>query len=236
MFEFAPIGFVQSCFHEKFGIPRQPGLAPATRAKIVMQAPFDQEQAFAGLEGVSHVWVQFVFHGNGQQGWRPKVRPPRLGGNRSVGVFATRSPFRPNPLGLSVVRYLGWERDSRGLCVLIAGHDLLDQTPVLDIKPYVPYVDQVPDALNPWAAHAPRIMPVSFAQRAEIALQHLAQSQDVDWRQLITEVLQQDPRPAYQTAPERTYGCNLYNHNVRWKVLRYQDTATIEVVDIEPRV
>lgn len=232
---FTPIGTVRSCFKEKFGIPRQPGLVPGSRGQIAMHPPFDQEDAFDGLEHCSHIWLQFVFHQSVDHHWQPKVRPPRLGGNRSIGVFATRSPFRPNNLGLSVVRYLGWVRERGQLLVNIGGLDLLDQTPILDIKPYLPYVDHVPMARNDFAQEAPLVMPVRFSDAAERACSVLAQDGGIDWRQLIIEVLQQDPRPAYhRTDSQRVYGCRLYEHNVRWIVRHEQGVEMADVLAVDP--
>lgn len=234
MLTFTPIGIVRSCFKEKFGIPRQPGLVPSSLGQIVMQPPFDQEDAFDGLENVSHIWLQFVFHKSADRPWQPKVRPPRLGGNRNIGVFATRSPFRPNNLGLSVVRYLGWVRARGQLLVNIGGLDLLDQTPILDIKPYLPYVDHVPAARNDFAQEAPLPMPVRFSDAVERTCLELARSSGVEWRQLIVEVLQQDPRPAYhQTDSQRVYGCRLYDRNVRWIVRQEQGVDVVDVVAVD---
>lgn len=235
MVEITPIGIVHSCFKEKFGIPRQPGLAPSTRGHIVMLPPFDQEEAFLGLEGVSHIWLQFVFHQNPQQrAWHAKVRPPRLGGNSSMGVFATRSPFRPNGLGLSVVRYLGYRREQGQLHISIAGLDLLDQTPVVDIKPYVPYADHVPEATNAFAEGAPDFVPVRFSDEAESACTRLSLQGHTDWHRLVVEVLQQDPRPAYhQSQAGRVYGCRLYNQNVRWEMVEEQGVLVARVTDIK---
>lgn len=234
MVDIVPIGIVRSCFKEKFGIPRQPGLAPSSRGQVIMLPPFDQEDAFIGLDGVSHIWLQFLFHQNAQRHWRAKVRPPRLGGNRSVGVFATRSPFRPNGLGLSVVRYLGWERDKGELRVNIAGHDLLDHTPIVDIKPYVPYADHVLEASNGLAGSAPPFTQVNFSSAAAMACSELAAETHIDWRQLLIEVLQQDPRPAYhRSSSERIYGCRLYDQNVRWTTAQ-GDGFAIDVIDITP--
>jgi tRNA (adenine37-N6)-methyltransferase len=234
MISLQPIGFVRSCFKEKFGIPRQPGLAPSARGKIIIQPPFDQDAAFVGLENVSHIWVQFVFHQVTEQPWQATVRPPRLGGNRRIGVFASRSPFRPNGLGLSVVRYLGLQREQGQLCLDIAGLDLLDQTPVLDIKPYVPYVDSIRDARNEFAQEAPECRPVQFSEAASKRCSALSQRDNLDWQQLITEILQQDPRPAYhQTQTQRIYGCRLYDENIRWQVSMKVTGLVIDVIDIE---
>lgn len=242
----APIGFVHSCFKEKFGIPRQPGLVPSSRGYIQMLPPFDQEAAFLGLEECSHIWLQFVFHKNSQNNnWRATVRPPRLGGNQSIGVFASRSPYRPNGLGLSVVQYLGIERRSGVLRVNIAGLDLLDETPVLDIKPYVPYVDKVEDAHNAFAQAMPAVLPVQFSAKAQAQCEQLPLYGGINLQQLIVEVLQQDPRPAYhQVSDAREYGCLLHDWNVRWTVVdlnqasiesthQNKNTLIIRVLSIE---
>ena len=150
-YSFRPIGLVRSCYTGKFGIPRQPGLVTAAEARLELFAEFAREEAFAGLEGFSHLWLLFVFHDAIAEGWRPTVRPPRLGGRRKVGVFASRSPHRPNPIGLSAVEFRGFVRGfdregggQGGLALRLGGVDLLDGTPVLDIKPYVPYADCLP--------------------------------------------------------------------------------------------
>lgn len=230
-YTFPVIGTIHSCFKEKFGIPRQPGLVPLARAQLELHAPYDDPNALDGLETCSHLWIQFVFHANRRTEWKTKVRPPRLGGNQSVGVFATRSPVRPNPIGLSVVRLVGITRVA-GKCLLeLAGVDLLDGTPVLDIKPYVPYVDCVPDAFNHLAPAPPPALPVSFSAAANSQLQ---QRGDDELQQLIEQILQQDPRPGYQMAvSERIYGMKLLNMNVRWRYLQIAGDAVIEVIDID---
>lgn len=222
------LGVVQSCFKEKFGIPRQPGLAPSARARILISRDFAREEAFAGLDQCSHIWVQFVFH-EAPEEWQAKVRPPRLGGNKKVGVFASRSPNRPNALGLSVVTLKGIERHPEGLYLNIAGADLLHGTPVLDIKPYVPYADAVSGAVNPIAPTAPILHPVSFSEPAAAFCRaymppaaETALAPD-SLAALIIEILQQDPRPQYQAVDEtRIYGMRLLNLNLRWQ---YENAA-----------
>lgn len=219
-FQFRPIGVVESCFTDKFGIPRQPGLAPSASGRIRIYSEFANEHAFHGLEQCSHIWLQFVFHANDSL-WKPKVRPPRLGGNKSLGVFATRSPNRPNPIGLSVVAFHGWRSSADGFYLIISGHDLLDRTPVLDIKPYVPYADALPDAVNQVAPEAPRFLPVVFSDEAMkscMDLHKIAKNNGSEnLERLIREVLQQDPRPQYQhPLAERIYGMHLFDLNVRW--------------------
>ncbi|MGD8175060.1 tRNA (N6-threonylcarbamoyladenosine(37)-N6)-methyltransferase TrmO [Marinimicrobium sp. ARAG 43.8] len=214
---FQPIGIVRSCFVEKFGIPRQPGLAPAARAELELLPPFNDPLALEGLEQCSHLWLQFVFHQPPSDQWRPRVRPPRLGGNRRLGVFATRSPLRPNPIGLSVVRLEGVHVGTDRIWLALSGIDLLDGTPVLDIKPYVPYTDCLPDAENRFAAQAPDWIEVVFTPEASAACQQLTDQTGQDWETLLRQILQQDPRPQYQAPdPERRYGMRLKNAEIHW--------------------
>ncbi len=224
--EMTPIGIVRSCFEEKFGTPRQPGLAAAATAELILLPPFQHPDCLRGLEGCSHVWLLFLFHRSADQGWTPTVRPPRLGGNRRLGVFATRSPFRPNPIGLSVVELAGLidEPGRRGL--RLRNHDLVDGTPVLDIKPYIPYADCVAHARPPAGfERPPPRLPVSFAPAA---LQACAGQPGL--RELIVDSLSLDPRPAYrQGQGDRTHGVALAGHNVRWRVV----AEGVEVVSIE---
>ena len=144
--ELTPIGTIESCFKEKFGVPRQPGLAPAARASLILQPPYNRPEALAGLEAFSHIWLVYLFHAIEKGKWKPTVRPPRLGGNRRTGVFATRSNFRPNPIGLSAVKLENIVTRGPDIRLELSGVDLLDGTPVLDIKPYIDGVDQPP----PW--------------------------------------------------------------------------------------
>jgi tRNA-Thr(GGU) m(6)t(6)A37 methyltransferase TsaA len=231
-FTFPAIGLIHSCFREKFGIPRQPGLAPLARGRLELLPPYNDPQALEGLDQASHIWVQFVFHGNRRLEWKPRVKAPRLGGNKTLGVFATRSPVRPAPIGLSVVKLESITRDGDRLFLELSGVDMLDGTPVLDIKPYVPYVDSVPQASNRFAEEPPAHIQVSFSQEAEAQLEARQQPQ---LRDLIVQILQQDPRPSYQTPePERVYGMKLGEDNLRW---RYRPLAEggwrIEVVELE---
>ncbi len=211
-----PIATVHSCFTEKFGIPRQPNLVPSSQATIELLPPYNVPEAVEGLERSSHIWVQFVFHENRRKDWKPKVRPPRLGGNSTMGVFATRSPIRPNPLGLSVVRLEAIDL-SLGVRLLVSGHDFLDGTPVVDIKPYVPYSDAIPEAQNDFASKPPSKLHVHFSARANKALSDL-QAEFASLKCLIEEVLSQDPRPAYHTFdPDRVYGMTLCDKNIQWR-------------------
>ena len=222
----SPVGIVRSCFKEKFAIPRQPHLAPAARAVLELLPPFDQGDAVQGLEQVSHVWLLFLFHQALEQTPRLKVRPPRLGGNQSIGVFATRATHRPNGIGQSVVRLEKVEP-----CRLwLSGIDLLDGTPVLDIKPYVPYADRVDTARNDMASQAPELIPVQWAESALLQAHEHAARLAEPLVQLIEQCLAQDPRPAYQKpAPEREYGARLWDVDVRW---HYPQAGVIRVLEV----
>ncbi|MDM8349177.1 tRNA (N6-threonylcarbamoyladenosine(37)-N6)-methyltransferase TrmO [Pseudomonas sp. sp1636] len=209
----SPIGFLRSCFKEKFAIPRQPQLAPAARGVLELLAPFDTGEAVQGLEQVSHVWLLFLFHQALEDQPRLKVRPPRLGGNKSVGVFASRATHRPNGIGQSVVKLDKVELGK----LWLSGIDLLDGTPVLDIKPYVPYADSVARAYNRIADSAPPLIEVQWRDDA------LSQAHSHGLRLgeplvgLIEQCLAQDPRPAYQVPqPERRYGSRFWDVDVRW--------------------
>ncbi|WP_079229369.1 tRNA (N6-threonylcarbamoyladenosine(37)-N6)-methyltransferase TrmO [Pseudomonas putida] len=223
----APVGIVRSCFKEKFAIPRQPQLAPAARGVLELLPPFDQGDAVAGLEQVSHVWLLFLFHQALEDKPRLKVRPPRLGGNKSMGVFATRATHRPNGIGQSVVRLEGVEPGR----LLLSGIDLLDGTPVLDIKPYVPYADSVAGASNLMASDAPAAIAVGWSDTA------LPQAHEHGLRlgeplvELIEQCLAQDPRPAYQLPPpERVYGVKFWDVQVRWHYPQPDQIQVLEVV------
>ncbi len=210
----SPIGTVHSCFGGKFGIPRQPGLCPSAWGELVFHKTFRSMEAIRGLDGFSHLWLVFGFHETAGQGWKPTVRPPRLGGNLRVGVFASRSTFRPNGLGLSVVRLEGIDTAAREAPVLLLGGvDLLDGTPVYDIKPYLPYADAIPDAT---AGFANDDLP-----RCEVVIEDTARE---DFEKLpdraqavIREALALDPRPAVRTdEPERVFGALLCGRDVRF--------------------
>ncbi|MBD3670104.1 MAG: tRNA (N6-threonylcarbamoyladenosine(37)-N6)-methyltransferase TrmO [Gammaproteobacteria bacterium] len=220
-FQFQTLGVVHSVYKEKFGTPRQPGLVPLARAEIEVMPPYDVDEAFRGLESVSHVWIVFVFHQSQREAWRPTVRPPRLGGNRRLGVFATRSNFRPNPIGLSLVRLHGLERKGGRLILTISGADLIEGTPVLDIKPYIPYADRAEDAYTGIADMAPLALDVRFSDEAVIQLAHLVPGKADEFRALIQSILSYDPRPAYQgnESESRQYGCRVDELNVLWTVV-----------------
>ncbi|TVQ86261.1 MAG: tRNA (N6-threonylcarbamoyladenosine(37)-N6)-methyltransferase TrmO [Chromatiaceae bacterium] len=229
---FQPIGVLASPFTNKFGIPRQPRLAPAATARVQLLAPYDREEAFDGLEGFSHVWLLFVFHQDCLGApWRPMVRPPRLGGRNKVGVFASRAPYRPNPIGISAVVQHGLVRDAEGLALVVSGVDLLDGTPILDIKPYVPYADQIADASVGFAPlPAPDLGPIRFSLAAEQALAARDPRGQLHLRTLIMQVIGQDPRPGYmERYPERQrFALRLYDLDIHWRL----DAAGVEVTDV----
>lgn len=212
----APIATAHSCFTEKFGIPRQPLLADASRAAIELLPPFNDPEAMSGLEQHSHLWLTWIFHDVAGQ-WSPKVRPPRLGGNKKLGVFATRSPFRPNNIGLSVVRLIE-VRTTPKVELIVAGADLLDGTPILDIKPYIPYADAVVDASSELAETAPASIAVNIPEAILAVARDYRDDWGTDLPALIHQVLAQDPKPAYQQPdPERIYGMALCGYNLQWR-------------------
>lgn len=224
-----PIGVIHSPFKEKFGIPRQSGLVPDARGFLELLPPYNRPEALQALEGYSHVWLQFVFHLAQRDQWVPMVRPPRLGGNRKVGVFASRSPFRPNPLGLSLVKLERVVTSGR-IGLELSGIDLLDGTPVLDIKPYVSYSDSVADARCGFAPAAPdEKLEVRFSEQAQAEL--AGRNDDGSLQRLIRQVLALDPRPAYrEDEPERVYGMRLEDVDLRWRVAE----GVAEVLECAP--
>lgn len=214
-----PIGTVHSCFTEKFGVPRQPGIVAEAVGHIELIPPYNRAEAVRELEGFSHIWVIFLFDRSTRGEWKPTVRPPRLGGNKKIGVFASRSNFRPNPVGLSVVRLLSVSEEKGKIFIHVKGLDILDGTPVLDIKPYIPYVDAVSDATGGFADHKPEPkLSVSFSPEAEQALARLSETAYPNLKGIITGVVEQDPRPAYYDARKKdaSFGFCLWDLNIRW--------------------
>lgn len=214
-----PVAHIRSPFAEKFGVPRQSHLAPSVVAEIVFEPAFRRMEFVRGLEGFSHLWLIWGFHRNGDH-WNPTVRPPRLGGNERVGVFATRSPFRPNGLGLSAVRLL---EVLPGPVLRVSGIDMVDGTPVLDIKPYLAVADSIPSASGGFAAAPWPLLEV----RWDVALPTEA---DVGWRAAVEEILTQDPRPAYQRDTSRRYGLT-FGH---FEVTFFVEGRTVRVTAVTP--
>ncbi|MDN5679758.1 MAG: tRNA (N6-threonylcarbamoyladenosine(37)-N6)-methyltransferase TrmO [Ewingella sp.] len=220
-FSFAQIGTIHSPYKEKFAVPRQPGLIEDGGGELHLLPPYNQAEAVRGLEDFSHIWVMFIFHQTMEGGWRPTVRPPRLGGNARVGVFATRSTFRPNPLGMSLVELKGIRRQGQNVVLELGSLDLVDGTPIVDIKPYLPFAESHPEARAGFAQSAPvATMPVTFSASAEQQLL-LNSVKYPHLRRFITQVLGQDPRPAYRKGEEveRDYAVHLLEFNVRWRVI-----------------
>ena len=207
------IAKMRSDFPTKFGIPRQSGLVEELESTIVFEPEFRNPDALRGIEGYSHLWLIWQFSQAVRQDWSPTVRPPRLGGNTRMGVFATRSPFRPNHLGLSCVRLLGVEHtETEGTVIHVAGADLMDGTPIVDIKPYIPYSDSFPDARGGFTDTAEDfILEVVFP---ETLLNVLPENK----RQAAIGVLSHDPRPSYQRKPDRVYGLGFAGFDIRFTV------------------
>lgn len=215
------IAKVSAPFKEKFGIPRQPRLADTAISKIVFEPSFNSADFVAGIEQHSHIWLLFLFHQNLDQGFKPLVRPPRLGGNAKVGVFSTRSTFRPNGIGMSAVKLLQSEVSGSQVTLTVEGADLLDGTPIVDIKPYIPYSDSLPDATSEMAQEQDeQMLEVNFSGLAQSQLKQLDLTQYGKLETLITQVLAQDPRPAYKKskADSKQYGIRLYDLNIKWQV------------------
>ena len=207
------IARMHSDFPTKFGIPRQSNLVQGLESTIVFEPEFRNPEALRGIEGYSHLWIIWQFSEAVRQGWSPTVRPPRLGGNTRMGVFATRSPFRPNNLGLSCVKLLGTEHtENNGTVIHVAGADLMDGTPIFDIKPYIPYSDSYPDALGGFTDTAEDfLLEVIFP---ESLLEKLPPNK----QEAAIGVLSHDPRPSYQRKPDRIYGLTFAGFDIRFTV------------------
>ncbi|MBR4554630.1 MAG: tRNA (N6-threonylcarbamoyladenosine(37)-N6)-methyltransferase TrmO [Ruminococcus sp.] len=209
----APVAVIHNDFKEKFGIPRQSGRAPSARAKIVFLPKYRSAEALRGIEGFSHLWLLFDFSMAHREEWSPTVRPPRLGGNTRVGVFASRSPFRPNHIGLSCVKLEEvCHSTGEGTYLIVSGADLLDGTPILDIKPYLPASDCVPEAAGGYADGF-------VSHRLEVVFpEELLALIPEDKRAALTECLADDPRPSYQHDPERLYSMRYGDHDIRFRI------------------
>ena len=217
MFNFSTIGTIECNFVEKFGIPRQPGLSPSSDAKIKMPNTRFNEEALQDLEGCSHIWVIFVFDKLKKIPDKPKIRPPRLGGNKYVGVFSSRSPYRPNPIGLSLVEFKGIDKTNESICVLISNHDLMNGTPVIDIKPYSEF-DTPDDASFNWQNEVWTNLEVSFSAKVNNFLARKPQL-----KEQIKELLSNDPRPAYMKKKSRSepHGLSIGNYNIKFVIEEY---------------
>jgi tRNA-Thr(GGU) m(6)t(6)A37 methyltransferase TsaA len=221
-----PIATVSTCFGSKFATPRQPGLCPSAWGELIFHPPYRNADSIRGLEGFSHLWLIFGFHETIEQGWKPTVRPPRLGGNERIGVFASRSTFRPNGLGLSLVALEGIDTTSPHSPILkLGGVDLIDSTPIYDIKPYLPYAESIPKACSGFADEEIPRLKVEIEESAKSDFKKLptrAQS-------LILEAISLDPRPAVQShQQDRTFGAIICSKNVRFTIKE----STCLIVDI----
>ena len=211
--EIQPVAYIRTDFKEKFGIPRQSGRAPSLTAEIVFLPPYQTPDALRGLDGFSHIWLLFDFSQARHDGFCATVRPPRLGGNARVGVFASRSPFRPNSIGLSCVKLLGIKRTEKdGDILLVSGADLLDGTPIYDIKPYLPHADCIQDATGGYADDK-----AGYKLQVDCP-QALLEKIPFNKRNGLIECLADDPRPSYQDDPTRAYGMRFGEWNIRFTV------------------
>lgn len=206
------IAHIRTDFPEKFGVPRQSGLVEELYGRIIFEPEYRNPDALRGIEGYDYLWLLWKFEGVERKQWSPTVRPPRLGGETHVGVFATRSPFRPNPIGLSSVKLVGVEQGTEGMTLVVSGIDLRDNTPIYDIKPYLPYVDSHPAARGGFAEER-----ASYALEVEFP-QTLLEKFPKEKQKAIIEVLKQDPRPAYHTDEMRAYGVAFAGFDVRFRV------------------
>lgn len=247
-YEFEPIGVVRTAFAEKFGIPRQPGMVSEAKGVIELNKHPFFAIACQKLETFSHLWIVFVFHEHGARDWKPSIRPPRLGGRKKVGVLASRSPHRPNPIGLSAVKLDRIDFDGpQGVRIHVSGVDLLDGTPVLDIKPYIPFADSIPDAHAGWAAEPIEKFPVVFTEPALEAIEKhqsrlRAEKNDpsIDLKRMVVEMLELDPRPASQKRkmpPENEdskglkFAFTIFDVDVKW-MIREDGFSVLDLVDL----
>jgi tRNA (adenine37-N6)-methyltransferase len=225
-----PIGIVHSCYPEKFGIPRQPGLVKSATARLEMLEPFNRLEMFKGLERFSHIWLQFLFHDTIDEGWKRTIRPPSLGGRERVGIFASRSPHRPNHLGLSAVLLVRIAKEGRQVFLDLAEIDLLDRTPVFDIKPYVPYSDRLDGAGDGYTkSFEGSAVDVVFSKEALDFCSRYERKTGRKLRDLIYETLSWDPRPASHRPGMGEYGTLFWDINVRWRA----EKGVLQVIECE---
>ena len=233
-FSFTPIGYLKSCYPDKFGVPRQSGIVAKTYSELQLRADLQPELALQGLEGYSHVWLQFIFHLNKSARYHAKVHPPRLEGE-TIGLFATRSPHRPNPIGLSLVELVDIKN---GTTLILAGADLVDGTPILDVKPYLPHIESKPEARSGWAGdvHKPQIH-VEFQPAAlEILQKWMSESARPELKDVIVELIQQDPRPVVYRGYEdgespyrNKHAFRLYEGDIHFE---FTSPTSAQVIDI----
>ncbi|MBP5641097.1 MAG: tRNA (N6-threonylcarbamoyladenosine(37)-N6)-methyltransferase TrmO [Victivallales bacterium] len=221
-YTFPVIGIMHCCYMTKFGVPRQPRLIREAAGYIELQEPYNQPNCVRGLEDFSHIWVLFVFHQNIREKWKATVRPPRLGGDKRIGVFASRSSFRPSPIGMSVMELAGIEQKDHGvLRIHVKGMDVVDGTPIIDIKPYIPYSDSIADAKGGYADTVPDecSLDVSVSLQAEKSFKELEKRGVLGLKDLSLRVIGADPRPAYQREEGRVYEVLLSGYEIIWKIV-----------------
>ncbi|KAB0317735.1 tRNA (N6-threonylcarbamoyladenosine(37)-N6)-methyltransferase TrmO [Vibrio diabolicus] len=225
MYSIEPIGVIETPYKEKFAVPRQPRLVPTAKARVKLLGAANSPEAVRGLEQFSHVWLLFLFDQNLEAGWKPTVRPPRLGGNERIGVFASRSTFRPNGIGMSAVEVKGVTKQGDQIYLDLGSVDLVDGTPIVDIKPYIPYSDSISEAQGGYADQEPEKSQVTFSTQALATIENRS---DTDYvRSVIEQVLAQDPRPAYKKnkPDDKEYAVNLFDLNVKF-------TATSNLITV----
>ncbi|ENM5774256.1 tRNA (N6-threonylcarbamoyladenosine(37)-N6)-methyltransferase TrmO [Vibrio mimicus] len=218
MYPIEPVAIIESPYQEKFAVPRQPRLVPSATARLKLLGECNCAEAIRGIEQFSHVWLLFLFDQNLAAGWKPTVRPPRLGGNERIGVFASRATFRPNGIGMSAVELRGVSKEGDQYYLELGSVDLVNGTPIIDIKPYIPYSDSIANAQGGYAEQEPERIAVTFSEQAQQTLN--AHPEGHIRRAAISEVLAQDPRPAYKKnrADDKLYAVNLYDWNVKFTV------------------
>ncbi len=232
-FQIDTIVTVHSCFTEKFGIPRQAGLVEDAVAEIHLVKEFARQEMVRDLEQFSHIWVHFIFHKTLASGWRPTIRPPGLGGQKRVGVFASRSPHRPNHLGFSAVRLERIEEKKKeGVVLHVRGGDFLDGTPVVDIKPYIPYCDAVQGASSGYSGRMSEQLALEFCEQAAQFCAYYEKRNGRKLRKIIEQVLLNDPRPASQHSSKQEFGMLLWDVNIRWNV----KNGMVQVVSCIPAI
>ncbi|WNJ95842.1 tRNA (N6-threonylcarbamoyladenosine(37)-N6)-methyltransferase TrmO [Vibrio ruber] len=221
-----PIGIIHSPYQEKFAVPRQPRLVPAATAQIQLIGEANCPESVRGIEQFSHVWLLFLFDQNLSAGWKPTVRPPRLGGNERIGVFASRSTFRPNGIGMSAVELQGIRQEGNQTWIDVGSVDLVDGTPIIDIKPYLPYADRIEQAHGGYADREPTPTEVCFSDAARQSLAAHPRANEIE--AVITQILAQDPRPAYKKdkPDDKEYAVNLFDLNVRFRASQSIITVT----------
>jgi len=220
-YEISPVAFIHSCFKQKFTIPRQPGLVKQAKAELVFLSEYSQEESLRGIENFSHLWIVFIFHQSIRKNKKTTVRPPRLGGKEKRGVFATRSNFRPNSIGQSVVKLENIEKRGKEYVLHLSGVDLLDGTPVVDVKPYIPYADSIPDAKADFASTPPDIKySVEYTDQAKAQIEKDSLRLGQDLFLLIDELLRYDPRPAFYEGEvdKSIFVTEIYDRHLRWEI------------------